>query len=116
MKKFLTYFSLTVFLIIGCYVAKDMSKLPSTFDGTKVNVVELYNNPSQYETNDADGVANIMVKETIEKTHAINAVTAIVFDFRGYDTLGESFVLFTAISGTVVILRNALKGRADKDE
>ncbi|WDC83841.1 hypothetical protein PL321_15340 [Caloramator sp. mosi_1] len=54
-----------------------------------------------------------MVKQTIEKTHALNAVTAIVFDFRGYDTLGESFVLFTAISGTVVILRNAMKGRAD---
>ncbi|MBZ4662343.1 MAG: hypothetical protein JG776_25 [Caloramator sp.] len=113
MKKFLTYFSLTVFLIIGCYTALEMSKLAPTFDGEKVNVVELYNNPKNYDYNDADGVANLMVKQTIDKTHAINAVTAIVFDFRGYDTLGESFVLFTAISGTVVILRNAMKGRAD---
>ncbi|CDF58147.1 hydrogen gas-evolving membrane-bound hydrogenase subunit E [Thermobrachium celere] len=113
MKKFFTYFALTVFLIIGCYTAIEMSKLSPTFNGEKVNVVELYNNPSKYENNDADGVANLMVKQTIDKTHAINAVTAIVFDFRGYDTLGESFVLFTAISGTVVILRNAMKGRAD---
>lgn len=101
---------------MGCYVAFYMSKLQPTFDGTKINVTELYKNPQKYDTNDADGVSNIIVKETLDKTHALNAVTAVVFDFRGYDTLGESFVLFTAISGTVVILRNALKGRADKHE
>ena len=35
----------------------------------------------------------------MSKTGAINSVTATVFDFRGYDTLGEAIVLFTAICG-----------------
>ncbi len=36
---------------------------------------------------------------------ANNAVTAIVFDYRGYDTLGEATVLFTAVTGVALILR-----------
>ncbi len=34
-----------------------------------------------------------------------NVVTAIVFDYRGYDTLGEATVLFTAVVGVALILR-----------
>ncbi|WP_040211298.1 hydrogen gas-evolving membrane-bound hydrogenase subunit E [Clostridium polynesiense] len=59
------------------------------------------------------GIASIITKETVEKTGAINSVTAIVFDFRGYDTLGESFVLFTAVSGTAVILRKNKRNREE---
>jgi len=44
---------------------------------------------------------------------ANNAVTAIVFDYRGFDTLGEGTVLFTAVSGVLVTLRVAIK-REDK--
>lgn len=40
---------------------------------------------------------------------ANNAVTAIVFDYRGYDTLGEATVLFTAVSGVALILRRLRK-------
>lgn len=36
---------------------------------------------------------------------ANNAVTAIVFDYRGYDTLGEATVLFAAVTGVALILR-----------
>jgi len=36
---------------------------------------------------------------------ANNAVTAIVFDYRGYDTLGEATVLFVAVTGVALILR-----------
>ena len=45
------------------------------------------------------------MQENLAKTQAVNNVTAIVFDFRGYDTLGESFVLLIAITGATVILR-----------
>ncbi|GAB4307504.1 MAG: hypothetical protein Kow0097_07680 [Candidatus Bipolaricaulota bacterium] len=34
-----------------------------------------------------------------------NVVTAIVFDYRGYDTLGEATVLFTAVIGVALVLR-----------
>lgn len=43
---------------------------------------------------------------------APNAVTATVLDFRGYDTLGEATVIFTAIVGVVILLR--MKGRKDE--
>ncbi len=43
-----------------------------------------------------------------------NIVTDIVFDYRGYDTLGgEATVLFTAIAGAVALLR---PWRRDGDE
>lgn len=40
-------------------------------------------------------------------TNANNVVTAVVFDFRGFDTLGEATVLFAAVSGVLVTLRAA---------
>ncbi len=39
------------------------------------------------------------------QTGANNIVTSIVFDYRGFDTLGEASVLFTAVLGTGVALR-----------
>lgn len=40
---------------------------------------------------------------------ANNVVTAIVFDYRGYDTLGEATVLSTAVIGVVLVLRRLRK-------
>ena len=81
------------------------SNIPITYDGRGTDVYELQQNPENYDTSNPDGVASIMVQENLAKTHAVNNVTAIVFDFRGYDTLGESFVLLIAITGATVILR-----------
>lgn len=36
---------------------------------------------------------------------ANNVVTSIVFDYRGFDTLGEAAVLFTAVSAIVLLFR-----------
>jgi Membrane bound hydrogenase subunit mbhE len=36
---------------------------------------------------------------------ANNIVTSVVFDYRGFDTLGESAVLFTAVVGVALIFR-----------
>ena len=61
--------------------------------------------------------AQIVIDETESETGAINSVTAVVFDFRGYDTLGESVVLFTAICGVSAVLRRAKKvEEVKKDE
>ena len=42
---------------------------------------------------------------TQEETGSANAVTAIVFDYRGFDTLGEATVLFVAVLGIVMLFR-----------
>lgn len=41
----------------------------------------------------------------IDLTGASNVVTAILLDFRGYDTLGEATVILASILGAVVVLR-----------
>ena len=51
----------------------------------------------------------LMAKNYIDlglaKTGAANLVTSVILDFRGYDTLGEATVLFTAVIGVVAVLR-----------
>lgn len=39
-----------------------------------------------------------------------NVVTSIVFDYRGFDTLGEATVLFTAVISIVALLRDSKEG------
>ena len=43
--------------------------------------------------------------------HTANAVTAVVFDYRGFDTLGEEFILFGAVVGVVLLLRKGDEGK-----
>ncbi|MDR1376383.1 MAG: hypothetical protein LBJ22_02635 [Synergistaceae bacterium] len=40
---------------------------------------------------------------------AQNVVTSMVFDFRGFDTLGEAAVLFTALSSVGALFRDGGK-------
>jgi multicomponent Na+:H+ antiporter subunit B len=37
--------------------------------------------------------------------HATDLITALNFDIRGFDTLGEEFILFVSVLGVVLILR-----------
>ncbi len=39
--------------------------------------------------------------------HISNMVSAVNFDFRGFDTLGEEFMLMTAVTGGVLLLRGS---------
>jgi multisubunit Na+/H+ antiporter MnhB subunit len=50
-------------------------------------------------------VAKKYLEEGTAKTGAVNLVTAVILDFRAYDTLGEATVLFTSVIGIIVILR-----------
>jgi len=50
-------------------------------------------------------VANEYIKQGLAKTGAANIVAAIILDFRGYDTLGEATVLFTAVMGVLAVIR-----------
>jgi multicomponent Na+:H+ antiporter subunit B len=52
-------------------------------------------------------VAREYIALGLERTGAANVVAAIILDFRGYDTLGEGTVLFTAVVGVLAIMRRA---------
>ena len=41
----------------------------------------------------------------VTERHATDLVTALNFDFRGFDTFGEEFILFASVLGVVLILR-----------
>jgi len=49
-------------------------------------------------------VANYYIKKGIEETGAVNIVTSVVLNYRGFDTLGEVTVLFIAAVGLGVVL------------
>jgi multicomponent Na+:H+ antiporter subunit B len=40
-----------------------------------------------------------------KERQATNTVTATVFDYRGFDTMGEEFILFAAVTGVALLLR-----------
>jgi multisubunit Na+/H+ antiporter MnhB subunit len=50
-----------------------------------------------------------IIDNTQSQTGADNGVTSVVFDYRGFDTLGEATVLFTAVAGVIVIFRRLKK-------
>ncbi len=50
-------------------------------------------------------VAKKYLEEGVTKTGAVNLVTAVILDFRAYDTLGEAAVLFTSVIGIMAVLR-----------
>jgi multisubunit Na+/H+ antiporter MnhB subunit len=53
----------------------------------------------------ADAPSTTYLQDGLEETGAPNIVTAVLLDFRAWDTLGEATVLFCAALGTVAILR-----------
>jgi len=50
-------------------------------------------------------VAREYIDKGRELTGATNIVASIILDFRGYDTLGEATILFTAVMGVLAVMR-----------
>ena len=117
MKKYLTYVSLAVILFACVFGAVNLAGMPRTYEGQNapVSVYELQQDPAAYDDSAADGAAGAIIQQTLAEAHAVNDVTSLVFDFRGYDTMGEAFILITAVAGSVVILYNKKKeGKRDE--
>ncbi|RLF46565.1 MAG: hypothetical protein DRN09_00045 [Thermoplasmata archaeon] len=86
-----TIVSLSVLILLGVFLI--MSILPLS------NVLRPFGDP---ENSDMD---DYIISNAQNDTGANNAVTSVVFDYRGFDTLGEATVLFTAVAGVILILR-----------
>lgn len=116
LKNILFTIALAILMICGVYASVLMAGSEPTYDGTKTDVVALYEDPESYDNSQADGVASIIVNENLDKTAAQNVVFSVVFNFRGYDTMGESFILIAAIAGSLVILRKSAKASKEAPE
>ncbi|MFO8033767.1 MAG: hydrogen gas-evolving membrane-bound hydrogenase subunit E [Candidatus Bipolaricaulota bacterium] len=53
----------------------------------------------------ATGMDDHFIEHSQEEAAANNTVTAVLFDYRGFDTLGEATVLFGAVIGVALLLR-----------
>jgi multicomponent Na+:H+ antiporter subunit B len=45
------------------------------------------------------------IEKTVEETAVPNMVTSVLADYRGYDTLGETTVIFTAGIACILLIR-----------
>jgi multicomponent Na+:H+ antiporter subunit B len=48
--------------------------------------------------------------------HVTNVVSAVVFDYRGFDTLGEEFILFASVMGVALLLREIEERNGGRDD
>jgi multicomponent Na+:H+ antiporter subunit B len=49
----------------------------------------------------------------VAQTHATGVVSAVNFEYRGFDTVGEEFILFVAATGVAMVLRH-LREESDR--
>lgn len=57
----------------------------------------------------------LLAKVAVPERKATDIVVSTTFDFRGFDTLGEEMILFTAALGLVVLLREQ-RGEEEEEE
>jgi multicomponent Na+:H+ antiporter subunit B len=64
---------------------------------------------------DYHGVYGLVINRTeVRLRHATDLVTALNFDIRAFDTLGEEFILFASVTGVAVLLRH-LRSESDRE-
>ncbi len=64
---------------------------------------------------------NVLNQVAVYERHATDVVTAVNFDYRGFDTLGEEFILFISVVGVTLLLRaqrqeEQKEGSGEEDE
>jgi multicomponent Na+:H+ antiporter subunit B len=85
--KVLAFISVVITGIILLYATQDMPDWGDPHSPASLHVSPRY------------------LEKTLEETATPNAVTSVLADYRGYDTLGETSVIFTAGVSCILILR-----------
>jgi multisubunit Na+/H+ antiporter MnhB subunit len=62
-------------------------------------LIHPFGNPSPTDMDD------YIIENAQNQTGSNNVVASVVFDYRGLDTLGEATILFTAVTGVLLLLR-----------
>ncbi|MCR3905974.1 MAG: hypothetical protein NUK62_02995 [Tenericutes bacterium] len=98
MKKILTY---TMFTLLFLILVINILMMP----GDRGVDAPSYNDTVHHYLN-----------ESVNETGATNIVAAILADYRAFDTLGETIVLFTSIVAVASILKPAKADDMIKEE
>jgi multicomponent Na+:H+ antiporter subunit B len=59
---------------------------------------------------------DIINRVAVAQTNATGVVSAVNFEYRGFDTVGEEFILFVAATGVAVVLRHLRREQEEKDD
>ena len=82
--------------------------------GAGFGVVLVYGLAGLHAFGDYKGVyGNVVNGIGVTERHATDLITALNFDIRGFDTLGEEFILFASVLGVVLILRQ-MRGEEER--
>jgi multicomponent Na+:H+ antiporter subunit B len=87
MIKIFSIISLILVGIIFLYVAEDMPDFGKPENPTNLHVSPRY------------------IEKSMEETGSPNIVTAVLASYRGYDTLGETTVIFTAGMAAILLFQ-----------
>lgn len=90
--NFLVGAILVLFLGLFVYAESDLPRPGNSAAPARVHVVPQY------------------IEHAAEQTHTPNIVTAVLADYRGYDTLGETVVILTAGLAVILILPRGSRG------
>ena len=89
--KALTPLILGAFLLLFVYAESDLPRPGDPAAPTRVHITPRY------------------IEGSLPETNTPNIVTAVLADYRGYDTLGETAVIFTAGLAVMLILPQSLR-------
>ncbi len=89
-RKFYRVFSVLFCIFLMLLMLTAVSYLPTIGNST---------NPADNE------VAARYIENGLQETGAVNIVTGMILDYRAFDTLGESHVLFIATCAVLILLR-----------
>ena len=59
---------------------------------------------------------DIINRVAVAQTNATGVVSTVNFEYRGFDTVGEEFILFVAAAGTAVVLRHLRNERQQSED
>ena len=99
--KLYTVFAVFICVVIIGTLLYTVSYLPSFGDA---------HNPDNNE------VAARYIEKGLQETGAVNIVTGMILDYRAFDTLGESHVLFVAAAAVMILLRLDKSGKGNQTQ
>ena len=100
-SKFYAVVSVLFVIVLMCILLYVVSYLPPT------------GNPANPDNNE---VSAKYIEDAMKDTGAVNIVTGMILDYRAFDTLGESNVLFLATCTVFILLRADKVSKKQKEE
>ncbi|GEJ55395.1 MnhB domain-containing protein [Anaeromyxobacter diazotrophicus] len=84
-------------LVLAAALAAGLARLPPAGEG-------------------ASAYGDLLARRSAPERSAGDAVAAVNFDYRGFDTLGEELILFTAVAGAGLLLRQGPRREGHAEE